>query len=186
MTAPRRNETMPINDEIDQLLGMIEEPTSDSKAQTPQPVQKAEALRPIEEPIRTLDATPEPQNQPAPVVDISKMFEQMGAVTNDVLQCAKDDRNQAEAAIQLMNNAIEEAHSLGKPASKTYVEGLVKAIEVKANINTTVVKIMEANAKLFAATKSGLNLQINNQNSTVSSDELVNLLNTPLDLENEP
>ncbi len=190
---------MPVNDDINNLLGLIDEadkvsevkpvggtdPASVARAET------SEALRPIDQPIKKLDAEPAPPSpkaEPGPVVDVGKMFEQMDAVTQNVLQCAKDDRNQAESAIMMINEAIEEAHNAGKPASKTYVEGLIKAIEVKANINTTVVKIMEANAKLFAATKSGLNLQINNQNSnsTVSSDELVELLNTPLDLENEP
>ena len=181
---------MPIDEDVDRLLGLID--SDKAEAPKPEPViaPQSEALRPIEQPIRSLGAIPDPPQAAsnAPIVDLKKMFDRMEDVTENVLDCAKNDRAQAEAAILMMQDAIETAHSQNKPASKTYVEGLIKAIEVKASINTTVVKIMEANAKMFAATKSGLQLNINNNNSnsTVSSDELVNLLNTPLDMENEP
>lgn len=179
---------MPIDDEVDKLLGLIdkEEATPEAKPNSAEAAQESAALRPIEEPIRSLDAVPEQAAPAGPTVDLKRMFDRMEEVTQNVLDCAKSDRAQAEAAILMMQDAIETAHNQNKPASKTYIEGLVKAIEVKANVNTTVVKIMEANAKMFAATKSGLQLNINNSNSTVSSDELVNLLNMPLDLENEP
>jgi len=187
---------MPIDEEVDKLLGLIDNSDSDKPTPAvqarPEPESEkiaSDALKPIETPIKSLDATPQqasPQ-QEGPTVDLKRLFDRMNEVTDNVLECARNDRAQAESAILMMQDAIETAHSLNKPASKTYVEGLIKAIEVKANINTTVVKIMEANAKMFAATKSGLNLNINNTNtSTVSSDELVNLLNTPLDLDNEP
>ncbi len=185
---------MPIDDEVDKLLGLIDK--AEEKPAEPEPPRAeeaqnvaSEALKPIEQPIKSLDATPQQTQSPpeGPTVDLRRMFDRMEDVTQNVLECARNDRAQAESAILMMQEAIETAHSLSKPASKTYVEGLIKAIEVKASINTTVVKIMEANAKMFAATKSGLQLNINNSNnSTVSSDDLVNLLNTPLDMDNEP
>jgi predicted metal-dependent phosphotriesterase family hydrolase len=55
-----------------------------------------------------------------------------------------------------------------------YVDGLVKAVEVKANINGNAVKVMEGVAKMIAATKAGINVQ---QNSlTVSGAELDEIL----------
>jgi hypothetical protein len=186
---------MPINDDIEQLLGSLTDTPQDTTQKVspiddiPKP-STAEALKPIEQPIPILDAIPNPPSINADVtpVDVQKMFKRMEDVTADVLQCAKDDRSQAELAIVMMKDAIDVAHAANKPASKTYVEGLIKAIEVKAGVNTTVVKIMEANAKLFAALKSGLQLQINNQNggSTTSQEDLVRLLNTPLDADYEP
>lgn len=183
---------MPIDDEVDKLLGLIDK--ADEQPATAEPVKAkaqsvpSEALKPIEHTIKPIHATPAATIVPeGPTVDLRRMFDRMENVTENVLECARNDRAQTESAILMMQEAIEAAHSLGKPAGKTYVEGLIKAIEVKASINTTVVKMMEANAKMFAATKSGLQLNINNSNtSTVSSDELVNLLNTPLDMDNEP
>jgi hypothetical protein len=63
-----------------------------------------------------------------------------------------------------------------------YVDGLVAAVEVKANINMTAVKILEANAKMLAATKAAVSNVMVNQNVSVGNNDsdLVKILEEPL------
>jgi hypothetical protein len=74
----------------------------------------------------------------------------------------------------------------GSKLSTGIVESLVKAIEVKSNINTTAVKMIEANAKTLAATKSSINIQQNTVASAgFDSAALERLLSEPLGEEDE-
>jgi len=59
-----------------------------------------------------------------------------------------------------------------------WVDALVKAVEVKAGINSTAVKMVEANVKLLAATQSGI--QINQQINTGASSSLEEILSDPI------
>jgi hypothetical protein len=60
---------------------------------------------------------------------------------------------------------------------RMYVDALVKAVEVKANINDTAVKMIDAGAKLISAAKSQINVQ---QNSVAISSDLNDILNQPM------
>ncbi len=117
-----------------------------------------------------------------PIVDLRKQFAQFDEVTNEILQGTRGDRQETQDAINIMRSEIDKAISNNHQPARMYVDNLTKALEVKATINMTAVKAMEAKAKLLAATRAGINIQNtlhNNQaNVTTASDAtLVDLLN---------
>jgi LEA14-like dessication related protein len=65
-----------------------------------------------------------------------------------------------------------------------YIDGLVKAVEVKANINQNAIKMMEANSKMIASMKPGSGTTINN-NLQVNNSELDEILNNPVPQDGE-
>lgn len=172
-----------IDDELRDLFNKLDDDDDEeiSPAVT-RPVEFANpepALKPI--PIEVqLDNVPVAQAEEAVVPnDVAKKLKQLDEVTDNILKACADDRKQAQEAIDLIKGEIEGSiRNNNRPAS-SYVEGLIKAIEVKAGINLTAVKIMEANAKMLAATKAGTSLTVNNSNSMASAS-LSELLSQPM------
>ncbi len=138
------------------------------------------ALKPVEIVKVPLDNVPPPQAEvPAPSLDVSKKMMQLEEVTDSILSACSDDRRQAQEAIDLIKGEICKNLEKDQRPPAAYVEGLIKAIEVKAGINLTAVKIMEANAKMLAATKAGASINVNNAN-TLSNVSLTELLSQPI------
>ena len=80
----------------------------------------------------------------------------------------------------------DDAIQKGREPARMFVDGLVKAIEVKANVNMTAVKMMEANSKMLAAIKASGGIQVNNQNlSVVNNHDLEQILDQPMTHEDE-
>lgn len=157
------------------------------------------ALPPQTSEVRTLQSsdviTAEPTvplpPPPEPVVDIKKQFEQFDAIAEEVVQGTRHDRQETQDAINLCRGEIQKAVNNGQNPSRMWVDNLTKALEIKATVNLTAIKALEAKAKLLAATKAGVQVQNNNliQNSNVSTmadASLVDLLNSnPLDSSGE-
>lgn len=140
--------------------------------------------RPIIEEIRSLDAET-PEGSSSPTVDLNKFVERYEVISKEILDCCRADRQEAQDAANLCRSQIDDilkTTNNPREVPRIYVESLVKAIEVKANINTNAVKIIDSGAKLIASIKSQIN--INNTNNNLSVDkELSALLATPLDSE---
>lgn len=161
-----------IDEDLKQLLNQLDEPDVSTDASSVDNNTAMEPLRPIEEkrivePIEVNDQ---------PVVDIARYLDKMEGVADEVLQACRSDRREAQEVINMLRGQCEQAHSKNQPPARMYVDGLVKSVEVKANINTNAVKVMEGVAKMIAATRAGLNIQNNNVN--VSSAELDEILST--------
>jgi|10_taG_2_1085330.scaffolds.fasta_scaffold00044_62 hypothetical protein len=94
---------------------------------------------------------------------LTKYLERLDDVTDEVLAACRSDRQEAQDVIGIYKKAIEDALTAKAPPARMWVDGLVKAVEVKAGINGNAVKMIEANAKMLAATKGGgtFNQQIN-------------------------
>src|SRR6185436_14193794 len=107
-----------------------------------------------------------------PAVDVIKYHERLDAVTDEILNACRADRQESQDVINLYRGAIDNANLAGRDPARMYVDGLVKAIEVKSNINMTAVKVLEANAKMLAATKAGGTLIQNNINQTNGSSDV--------------
>jgi len=117
---------------------------------------------------RRFDAAPqsiiEERAEDIPVDNqLSKYMDRLDDVTEEVLAACRSDRQEAQDVINIYKKAIEDAQQAKHPPARMWVDGLVKAVEVKAGINGNAVKVIEANAKMLAATKAGtmLNQQIN-------------------------
>lgn len=115
--------------------------------------------------------------EPVVGVQISKYLDTLDDVTDEVLAACRSDRQEAQEVIGIYKKAIEDAVSASKPPARMWVDGLVKAVEVKAGINTNAVKMIEANAKMLAATKAGSTL---NQQINIGGDNLDDVLSQEL------
>lgn len=146
-------------------------------------------LRPVDELLptdaRRLDI-PAPsliESEIDDTVNFQKYLIELDDVTTEVLQACRSDRQEAQDVINLLRKEVDDAINKNKQPSRMFIDGLVKAVEVKAGINATAVKMMDSVAKVLASTKSGINIQNNSLN--VSEGELDALLsqNVPDDLE---
>lgn len=134
--------------------------------------------------VNMVDEQPVVTNQPP---DSSKYLAKLDSVTDEILEACRSDRQEAQDVIQMLRVEIQKALGLNRDPSRMFVDGLVKAVEVKANINMTAVKVMEANAKMLASLKAGTNVQVNNQNVNLNGNDvdLERVLNEPMTSEDE-
>jgi hypothetical protein len=121
-------------------------------------------------------------------IDINKYLDRLDGVTEEVLNACRADRQEAQDVILMLRNEIDEAIKNNKQPSRMYVDGLVKAVEVKSTINMTAVKIIEANAKVLAATKvTSTSVQVNNNTLNVNGadKDLEQILDEPITADDE-
>lgn len=153
---------------------------------TPVEVPKTQEVRRLDT-LQTVEAEQHVTITPVePVVDIRKQFEQFDAIAEEVVQGTRHDRQETQDAINLCRGEIQKAVNNGQNPSRMWVDNLTKALEIKATVNLTAIKALEAKAKLLAATKAGIQVGIQNNNqanvSTMADNSLVDLLNSnPLD-----
>lgn len=137
------------------------------------------ALQPVDtRQIEEISTTIVAEVPTVPTVDVVKYHERLDQVTIEVLAACRADRQETQDVIDLMRLQIDDAVNKSQSPSRMWVDGLVKAVEVKAGINATAVKIIEANAKMLAATKAGVNIL--NQNVNTGSQDLEDVLSRPL------
>lgn len=170
----------------DDLKELFDQLDDEDQEAIEQPVHKPIEFKELEPALKPevikvqLDNVPPPPDEIIqPAVDINKKMQQLEVVTDNILSACEADRMQAQEAIDLIRGEIERTlQQQGRPPT-AFVEGLIKAIEVKAGINLTAVKIMEANAKMLAATKAGTSVNVNTNNS-VSNVSLTDILSQPV------
>jgi hypothetical protein len=153
----------------------------DEPPATPPQTSEVRRLDILPQLVTAEESTPPPP-PPEPVVDIRKQFEQFDAIAEEVVQGTRHDRQETQDAINLCRGEIQKAINAGQNPSRMWVDNLTKALEIKATVNLTAIKALEAKAKLLAATKAGVQVQNNNliQNTNVSAQadkSLVDLLN---------
>ena len=174
--APSQPEAKPVEPvadaELDAALDQLDEP---QKPEPPAAEEKSDALRPVKVDIKRLDETPALDEAPVESSsDVIKYLDKMEEVADEVLIACRNDRQEAQDVINMLKGQCDMAHEKSIPPARMYVDGLVKAVEVKANINGNAVKVMEGVAKMIAATKAGVNVQ--NNNISVSGAELDEIL----------
>lgn len=155
-----------MSDDLDSLLKSLDD------AEVPA-LQAGDAVVP-EKVVVNLDNEPTDMAVSAePVIDIAKKMAQLDSVTQDVLASCKADREQTQQAIDIIRTEINKKIAEDRSPSSTYMEVLIKAIEVKSGINQIAVKMMEANAKMISSTKAGgTSVNVNNLNSQSLADVL--------------
>lgn len=178
--------------DLQQLLGQLEgiEPNNvpEQVAEiVSEPKQEAQIAAVVPQPIEAQVVVKEEPEAPRPV-NINKYLDRLDGVTDEVLNACRSDRQEAQEVILLLRSQINEAITNNKQPSRMWVDGLVKAVEVKSLVNMTAVKIIEANAKILAATKAGgTNVQVNNNSVTVAGTDkdLEKILDEPLTSDDE-
>jgi hypothetical protein len=173
-----------VEDEIEDLedkVEELEEPEDDEVSLSVVAPDDEEVLRPTDfrEVEIITNSTPEMLDEPTPPsVDVMKYHDKLDQVTTEVLSACRADRQEAQDVIDLLRLQIDDAVNKTQAPARMWVDGLVKAVEVKAGINATAVKIIEANAKMLAATKAGVNIL--NQNIQSGTEDLEDVLSRPL------
>lgn len=124
-------------------------------------------------------------------IDTDQYLKTLDEITQEVLDACRSDRQEAQDIISMFRSEINNATTTNRQPSRMYIDGLVKALEVKTNINSTAVKMIETNAKMLAAMKvsAGPNVQINNANVaagvTDTDASLERILSEPLSQDDE-
>jgi hypothetical protein len=93
-------------------------------------------------------------------------------LTNLVIDNCKEDRDKVTEVITMIENLI---HSQDKIIHGGSIGRLIQAIDTRSNINATVVKVLESQAKILSARKGPSKNTINNNNA-VGGDALIALL----------
>lgn len=175
-------------DAVDQMMEELDqqEDETDDGSEEFEELPDEEILRPVD--IRELDVVTTPMESvpsapAAPTVDVVKYHDRLDQVTTEVLAACRADRQEAQDVIDLLRLQIDDAVNKSQAPQRMWVDGLVKAVEVKAGINATAVKIIEANAKMLAATRAGVNIL--NQNIQTGTEDLEDVLSRPLTEQDE-
>ncbi len=112
-------------------------------------------------------------------VNIKIYFERYEAMAEEIFAACRSDRQEAQAVLAMCKERVEDAirNDTADRVPRMYVDALVKAVEVKANINDTAVKMIDAGAKLISAAKNQINVQ---QNNVAVGSDLNDILNQPM------
>lgn len=137
----------------------------------------AGAIRPVDERVVSADEVSNTdgfstQDQELPV-DIESYKEQLDVITNEVIDACRSDRQEAQEVIDDLRGRL---NAIPNQAPKALVDGLVKAVEVKAGINQNAIKMMDTNAKFLASIRPMIN--VNNSSASINVEELNKILNS--------
>jgi len=173
-----------IDPELTDLLGQLDEADASKETiESESIVESSDSEAHILKPKNKQIALPEPQNTPdelAPAehdVNIVQYFERYDTMAEEIFAACRNDRQEAQEVIALCREQIGEAIDNDRSPARMYVDSLVKAVEVKANVNDTAVKMIDAGAKLLSAAKNQINIQ---QNNVSIGDDLDDILNRPM------
>ena len=114
-----------------------------------------------------------------PPIDTKKYIDRIDDVTDEILSACRNDRKEAQDTIDLLRGEVQKAVNAGNNPARMWVDGLVKAVEVKSNINMTAVKALEASVKTIAALRAGGGINILNQQNVGNGPDLAELLSQP-------
>lgn len=118
----------------------------------------------------------ETQREPDSSFEFKKYLDKLDITTDEVLQACRSDRQDAMDTISTLRRIIDDTPPDRRPSGEI-LGCLVKAIEVRANINMAAVKMMEANAKMLAAVKPKTGVVNNN---IMGNMDLGSILSEPL------
>jgi hypothetical protein len=142
---------------------------------------KAEVVSPV---------APTVQDQMAKAM--AKTLADFDEASAEILGNYRSDQAQLQDAIDYLRDVVRGQQVVNGNGSVpgVYVEGWIKACEVKASLGQTVVKLLDSKTRLIGATKAAQQIAIINQNNTGDGDstDLKKLLSqdVELDLENAP
>lgn len=172
-----------IDPELTDLLGQLDEvdnipkETVESESTVESSDLEPHVLKPKDKQILLQPQDTQNELVPEYDVDIVQYFERYDTMAEEIFAACRNDRQEAQEVIVLCREQIGEAIDNDRAPARMYVDSLVKAVEVKANVNDTAVKMIDAGAKLLAAAKNQINIQ---QNNVSIGDDLDDILNRPM------
>lgn len=175
----------------DRIGEYIAQETDEDKKVEPKTTEPAQSEKPSEEVVMTpvdyreytgaAELPAELTEQTVqPPIDTKKYIDRIDTVTDEILSACRNDRKEAQDTIDLLRGEVQKAVNAGNNPSRMWVDGLVKAVEVKSNINMTAVKALEASVKTIAALRAGAGINILNQQNVSNGPDLSELLSQPV------
>ena len=153
---------------------IVQEPVIEQVKSLPGPVE-VELIKPepVPEPIITLvtmtKEEPVPLNKTGPEEKIfaSKEFlEKFVSVANSIVENHTIDRDQIEEAIIYFAEEVKQARELGLKLPPAMIDGWVKLLATKSDVNANATGVLDSMAKLLAAAKNNnLIININDKDS---------------------
>jgi hypothetical protein len=130
---------------------------------------------------------------PPPLFDTKAEFDHFNAISDEMIQCARADRQETQDAITLVRTQIDKTIQSTTGVAKIergLLDNLSLLLEVKKDISMTFAKALESRVKLIAALKPN---QINIQNNVgagatpggMVDQDLVKTLSIPVDVEGD-
>jgi len=117
-----------------------------------------------------------PQSVPNPLSDedenakkINSLIKLFSDTANDIIHNYHNDRTQVNDALGYFENEVRVARSNGAKITPAMIEGWVKLLSVKSDINSNSISILDSMAKLLSAAKNN-NLIVNVSNSSTGID----------------
>ncbi len=107
-------------------------------------------------------------------IDVREHVKRHEAISNEILGSWRSDRAEAQNAITLLRNLIDETVLKGSHPSGTVLEVYVNAIKTKNDSSQVAVRLLDATSKLLTATKAAVNL--NNTTNNLIVGELEQIL----------
>lgn len=92
----------------------------------------------------------EPEAAQAEANDVREILTNFRDIRNEIFKNYKKDRDQVEEAIQLFLKNVK-----SNVVTQTVVEGYVKALGIKAEINANAIGLLDSQARLLSAGKGG-------------------------------
>lgn len=105
----------------------------------------------------------------------SKEFlEKFVNVANEIVENHTKDRNQIEEAIKYFSEEVKEARQLGIKLPPALIDGWVKLLATKSDVNANATGVLDSMAKLLAAAKNNnLIININDNNPGINLEEIL-------------
>jgi len=108
-------------------------------------------------------------------IEAKQMLQDFQNVSNEILGNFRSDRAQAEIVVQHLLGIVKIEGGVAEDVPRVFVEQLVSALAVKAEINANACKLLEAKAKMMSAGKGALM-----QNFNLGGAEIDALLSRPV------
>lgn len=152
---------------LDELLAQLDAPQETPQAS----VDEGELAVTEESPLAS-------QDEIKPTIDVHKHVRKFENVSGEILDSWRADREEAQSAVNLLRNMIEDAIAKGGHPTGTWLEAYVGAIKAKADANSTASKLLDTTVKLINLAKP--NVKVNNTTTTVNHNSLTAILNDPI------
>ena len=133
-------------------------------------------------------AAPSPKAEPLPAepavvdikpaIDMPKHIKDFENVSGEILGSWRADREEAQSAINMLRDMIEDTITKGGTPTGTWLEAYVGAIKAKADTNATATKLLDAKLKLMQLAKP--NVKVTQNNNTTTYNNLSAILADPV------
>lgn len=164
--------------------GPPEEPPQNIVQMSPQPIPVNIVIPPpVNEPIIVKNVQKEkPKNDllnEVPDDDklgIKKLVIDFGRTADQITQNYEKDRKEVGEALAYFAKEVKDARASGQKLPQAFIDGWVKLLAVKSEINTNATSVLDSVAKLLASAKNN-NIIINmgdNQETTINLESLLN------------